>query len=245
MRILLVLILLLVGADGFSQQGITTFGIQYKPIIPNRFIGTYIQDFNEDQLQSSIKQKFGNIFGMVVRHGFTKNISLETGINFTQRNFNLYYSVPDSGLSDTNDVRIISYALPVSGLIYIRLGEQFYMNAAVGASIILFPSDVQVRTNIDGGSTHFQMEGAYRGKVQGALETNLGFEYRTKKFGYFYLGASYHLPFAPITTFAMSYEYPPGNVVSIANVRGSYMTIDIRYFFNEVKRKTISDRDEK
>jgi len=89
------------------------------------------------------------------------------------------------------------------------------------------------------------MEGAYRGKVQGALETNLGFEYRTKKFGYFYLGASYHLPFAPITTFAMSYEYPPGNVVSIANVRGSYMTIDIRYFFNEVKRKTISDRDEK
>ena len=181
---------------------------------------------------------------MVIRHGFTKNISIESGINFTQRNFNLFYDMPDSGLSATNDVRIISYSLPISGLIYIRLGEQMYMNAALGASAVLFPSDVRVISNIEGGSDYFLMEGAYRSKLQGALETNIGFEYRTKKYGFFYLGASYHLPFSPITTFAMSYERPPDAIISRGNVRGSYLTIDLRYFFNERKDKKINEKEE-
>ncbi|MCG8577049.1 MAG: hypothetical protein MI810_19365 [Flavobacteriales bacterium] len=242
-HIILFFMLVTLAGNGFSQKGITTFGIQYKPIVPNRFIGTYEQDFNEGPLLSSTRQKFGNVFGMVVRHGFTKNFSVETGINFTQRNFDLFYEMPDSGWSGSNDVRMISYSIPVSGLIYIRLGEQFYMNTSLGASMVLFPSDVQVFTNIEGVSSYFLMEGAYRGKLQGAMDANLGFEYRTKKFGYFYLGASYHLPFAPIATFAMSYEHEGGDVLSIGNIRGSYATIDLRYFFNERKDKKMGDRE--
>ena len=37
-----------------AQKGITTFGLQYKPIIPNRFIGTYQQDFNIDQFEHNL-----------------------------------------------------------------------------------------------------------------------------------------------------------------------------------------------
>lgn len=244
MRSIFVLILMLCCLGSSAQKGITAFGVQYKPIVPNTLIGTFNQDFNELPLQSSIQQKFGHVLGMVIRRGFTKNISIETGINFTQRNFNLFYDVPDSGLSGTNDVRIISYSIPLSGLIYIRLGEQVYMNASLGASAVLFPSDVRVVTNIEGASDFFLMEGAYRSKLQGALETNVGFEYRTKKFGWFYLGASYHLPFSSISTFAMSYEYVPGKFVSFGNVRGSHMTIDLRYFFNEKRDKKINEKEE-
>ena len=66
---------------------------------------------------------------------------------------------------------------------------------------------------------------------------NLGFEYRTKEKGTFYLGGSYHLPFSPIMTFAMSYEKPPTNVVAIDNIRGSYLTLDLRYYFPMAKEK--------
>ena len=157
MRFILVGIFIVLSTASFSQKGATVFGVQYKPIIPNSLIGTYMQDFNEGPLVSNIKQKFGHSLGMVIRHGFTKNLSLETGINFNQRNYNLFYDMPDSSLSGENDVRIISYSIPLSGLIYIRLAEQFYMNASLGASMVLFPSDVQVFTNIEGVQNYFLM----------------------------------------------------------------------------------------
>lgn len=223
---------------GFCQQGVTTFGLQYKPIIPNRFIGTYEQDFNKDQFESSIKQKLGHSYGMVVRVGLTKNVSLETGINYTQRRYDLFFSVPDSSLEAQNDLGVVSYEIPVLGLIYIRLGEDFYMNTSLGVAMTLFPSDVRVTEPIPTRIGElFKQEGAYRSKLQGAVLANLGFEYRTKKSGFFYLGTSYHLPFTPIMTFAMAYEYQGGKVVKIDNVLGSYLTLDFRYFFHEKPNK--------
>lgn len=221
----------------FSQQGITTFGLQYKPIIPNRLVGFYEQPFNKDQLQSTVKQKWGHCLGGVIRIGLTDMISLETGINFTRRNFNLFFSVPDSGYSAKNDVAVVSYEIPLSGLIYIRISDEWYVNTSLGAAMTFFPSDVRTYTEIEAQGELFQQEGAYRSKVQGAVLANFGFEYRTKSKGYWYLGASYHLPFTPIMTFAMSYEYNNhnDNVVAIDNISGSYLTADIRYFFNEKK----------
>lgn len=230
-----VFLILFVSPSAFTQKGVTTFGLQYKPIIPNRFIGFYEREFNEQQFESSVNQKLGHSGGMLVRIGLTEKISLETGINFTQRNYALNYSVPDSGYNGLGSVRIISYEIPVSGLIYIRLGKQFYMNTSIGAAMTLFPSDVQTIEPIVPGE-NFQQEGAYRSKVQGALLANLGFEYRTKSAGYWYIGSSYHLPFSPIMTFAMSYENESKSVVSVGNISGSYLTLDLRYFFHEKKR---------
>jgi hypothetical protein len=224
--------------SAFGQKGVTTFGIQYKPIIPNRFIGTFEQEFNQDQFESTVRQKWGHCAGGVIRIGLTNTISLETGINFTARNFDLLYSVPDSGYTAQGDVRVISYEIPVSGLVYIRLADQFYMNTSLGAALTYFPSDVRTFTQINSQGELFQQEGAYRSKVQGAALANLGFEYRTKEKGYWYLGASYHLPFTPIMTFAMSYEYNNASdaVVAIDNIQGSYLTLDLRYFFHENKK---------
>lgn len=228
--------MLFLACHSFGQKGVTTFGIQYKPIIPNRFIGTFEEDFSVNQFQSSIKQKWGHSFGMVVRHGFTKNISFETGINYTMRNFSLNYAVPDSGLAAQDGLTVVSYEVPLSGLIYIQLSDELFMNTSIGTSISMYASDVHVSIPIGGGD-QFTNEGAYRSKFQANLIANYGFEFRTKKSGYFYLGASYCQPFKPFMTFAMAYEYEGGKQLVVDNVQGSYLTIDFRYFFNEQPKR--------
>lgn len=228
----LVLLLLLTGFSSEAQKGVTTFGLQYKPIIPNRFIGTYKQDFNEAQLTSFIQQKIGHSFGGVIRQGLSRNVSFETGLNITHRNFGLDFSIADSSYAKTGKVGVVSYEIPASCLVYIQLSDKLFINTSLGSSLTIFTSNVYKQIPIAGSET-FRMEGAYKSKIQGALIANLGFEFRSRQSGYFYLGTSYHLPFAPIITMAMSYEYPGGDVVSIANVRGSYLTVDLRYFFHE------------
>lgn len=218
--------------SSFAQKGITTFGLQYKPIIPNRIIGTYTQDFDTNQFFSSIQQRLGHSFGGVIRIGINKTISLETGLNFTQRNFGLNFSVPDSGYVGKGKLGVVSYEIPLSCLIYIQLSKTWFINTSLGSSLTLYPSDVRVTVPIKGAEI-FKQEGAYRNKLQGALIANIGFEYRTKQKGYFYVGSSYNLPYSKMMTFAMSYEYPGGKVVARDNVRGSYLTLDLRYFFNE------------
>jgi len=216
-----------------AQKGVTTFGLQYKPIIPNRFIGTYRQDFNQDQLVSFVQQKLGHSFGGVVRQGINRNLSFETGLNLTHRNFGLDFSIPDSNYAQTGKVSVVSYEIPISCLVYIQLSDRWFINTSLGAAFTIFSSNVRVQLPIDGTAETFRMEGAYKNKLQGALLGNVGFEYRTRQSGYFYFGTSYHLPFAPIITMAMSYEYHNSNVLSIANVQGSYLTLDFRYFFHE------------
>jgi hypothetical protein len=231
-KIYILLLVTLALQPAHAQKGVTTFGLQYKPIIPTRFIGTYKQDFNSGQLTSFIQQKVGHSFGGVVRHGLTRNVSFETGLNITYRNFELDFALLDSGYAKTSDVSLVSYELPLSCLIYIQLSDKWFINTSLGSALTVFSSDVYKLVPIQGIEA-FLMKGAYKNKVQGALLANVGFEFRTRQRGYFYLGTSYHLPFAPIITMAMSYEYAGGKVEAIDNVRGSYLTVDFRYFFHE------------
>ena len=75
-----------------------------------------------------------------------------------------------------------------------------------------------------------------------SLIANLGFEYRTRKSGYFYLGASYHNTFGDIADVFVSYKELNSNqhVVLIEpypSVNGNYLSLDLRYYFNPEPRK--------
>ena len=233
-RFLILSILILSSSASLGQEGSTIFGLQYKPIIPNRIIGTFEQDFSADQLTAGIRQRLGHSYGALVRHGFTDMFALEVGINYNFRKFALDWAVPDSGYAAESNVRVVSYEMPVMGLVFIQLGKQLWMDAAIGSSLTFFSSDVQVFEPITVGE-YFLQEAAYNSKVQGAFLANLGFEYRTKKSGFFHFGASYHLPYAPIMNWAMSYEHTSGQSLSVQRLRGSYLTLDLRYFFAENK----------
>ena len=225
----------------YSQAHVLAFGLQYKPIIPTNIFGAgkLYAESESGNFNTLTKQKYGNVLGGIIRVGFTRHLSLETGINYVMRSYSTTFNVPDSNVSVTNDFRVVSYQIPISLLVYIKLSDMFHMNVALGTSAAIFPSNIATLTTTDQNSKmSFQTEGLRSGWFQGTFDANIGFELRTKKIGYFYLGASYQLPYKSIMYMAFEYEHS-GNTQELlySNLNGAYLTVDVRYFFAENPEK--------
>jgi hypothetical protein len=72
---------------------------------------------------------------------------------------------------------------------------------------------------------------------QPAVIANLGWEWRTVKSGYFYIGASFHAPFSYEYVTRIRYEEGQVTEEFYNTLSGSYLTIDFRYFFHEEPAK--------
>lgn len=235
MKKLFVFIFISVVLPSFGQKQTTLFGIQYRPIIPNRFVGEYERQFDSlPTFTSSSKQTFGHSFGMTVRHNFTKTLAFATGINFNRRNFDLNFSIEDSGFYAKEKLGFINYQIPVSGIVFIQLSDELFMNASGGLNFNFFPSNVRKQSIIDINNSFIQ-EGRRTAWVNMGANANFGFEYRTKDKGFFYLGATYNLPFSPIMNFAMAWKHYNSNTVVIDKIDGSFLTLDLRYYLPENK----------
>jgi len=231
--ILLVLTLLFSVHLVVAQERVITAGIQFKPMLPQGFFNAESSQEFADNVNFTQDQKFGYAAGMVVRWGITKSISLETGINYVRRNFKITIdSLNDAYEADIN-YGIIGYEIPIAGLIYVRLSRQWYMNASFGASIDLFPRDFYADATNDQRWIHETVRESW---IQVSGLANLGFEYRTEKSGYFYLGSSYHQPFTDMYQSKIGRGNKP-NATVILPVNGSYLTLDFRYFFHEDPQK--------
>lgn len=221
--------MLLSGAEkACAQENVTTFGIQVRPIIPTQIFNSGFAAYSDEEWKIDIGPKFGMNFGMVVRHGFSKMWSLETGINFNTRNFSVDASFNDTVFTDT-DYKMISYEIPVKALVYIRMTEQWFVNTAFGLSANMYPS------NIFTADTYFDHFTARTNWIQGAIIGNVGFEYRTKEKGYFYIGGTLHRPFSPIARSRITFHRLPSTTdgEAILDLTGNYFTVDLRYFFHE------------
>lgn len=245
MKLLSLLRLLLVFTPLFSaaQKNITTFGVLVRPVFPNEFFRTGPIDFSDKDINYSIVQQSGMSFGGIIRRGITNRLSLETGITYTKRNYNL--SLSDTSFTGTGDYSIIGYEIPLSSLVFIQLGEQLWMNGGLGASVEFFPSDVYTE------DTYYAHYGARNQVFNGAIHAMLGTEWRTKKSGYFYLGFNYHRSFSAIFTSVIEY-YPsrdfsiPYTSIGRATLQGDYFGIDFKYFFHEdpeKKKKKVTGRN--
>lgn len=245
MKKLLVLIpfLFLFIGKANSQAHVLAFGLEYKPIIPTNIFGAgkILAESDSSSFNVWTKQKYGNVIGGVVRVGFNRFLSLETGIDFVMRSYKTEFNVPDSNIFAVNDFRVVSYQIPIRVLVYIRLSDMFHMNVALGTSAAFFPSNISTITeSSDNTKMTFEMEGLRKGWIQGTFDANVGFELRTKKIGYFYLGASYQLPYTHIMDLAYEYRHSGDRQDLIyTRLNGSYLTADIRYFFpeNPAKKK--------
>lgn len=219
---------LLVG-KGFTQERVTTFGIQLKPIIPIQFFDAGKQEKTVNNIEYVNNPKMGLSFGMVIRKGLTKSLSLETGINFLRRNYDLTINDPDSSFSGTSSFRLVNYEIPVLGLVYVQLNRNMFMNVAGGVSFDIYPTPL------------FTSDQYYANAVnrtywlQPSLLANVGWEYRTEESGYWYFGASLHRPFQQIFTQFVTYKGVDGNrrEETTFDLTGNYVTIDLRYFFHE------------
>lgn len=228
------LIILLSSLTGEAQKGITTFGFCVRPSFPSRFFRTGPIDFSDSTINYSIVQQSGLSFGGLVRHGITNRLSLETGIIYTKRNYDL--SLRDTTFTGRGNFSIVGYEVPVSFLVFIQLDPRFWMDVGLGGSVDIYPSDVYT------DDAYYAHYGAREQKVNGGVSANLGFEWRTKSYGYFYLGFIYHRAFSPIYTSIVEY-YPdrdfskPYTSIGRTQLQGDYFGIDLKYFFHEDPEK--------
>jgi hypothetical protein len=223
------------------------FGLQVRPIFPTRFIGepeVTINQTDPEQLfiTTTISQRIGYSFGATVRAGLTKLIAIETGINFNQRNFDLSMSVPDSSISATDELTFINYDIPLNALFYIRLSERWYMNASLGVAITFSPTSVGIQSNPT-GYHYFKQTGIVSNKVGFDMNANIGFEFRTEKSGFFYLGGSGRVPFKEIFTLGTSYSYQGYNSITYGAVDGSFLALDFKYFFPNIRNKGVQFKE--
>ena len=219
--------MLLLAVGAFAQKGVTTFGIQVKPVIPVEFFDP-LTSVERPNLKGTVELTGGNAFGMSIRVGLTNTLSFETGIGQIKRSYIFGLTNDTSGFTGSERVRFVGYEIPVTGLAFIRLGERVWMNTALGFSIDMYPSDV--RSDLESGQIYIFR----RRWVQMGVLGNLGVEYRTERSGSFYLGATFRRPFNDMAVAELTYlgpnffPYPMRTALD-----GSYLTLDLRYYFHE------------
>ena len=214
-------------------------GLQIKPVLPLSFFDPVTQ-VQRPSLSGQIELTGGVAFGMLVRHGITRTISLETGIDQIQRRYSVGILNDTSGYQGSTTLRWTGYEIPLTAMVFIRLGNRTYMNAAMGFALDMYPSDAVVE--MDEGRAYF-----FRNTwVQAGVIGDLGVEYRTERSGIFYLGATYHGPFGPMATADLSYydaNFFPYTMRT--ELDGSYITVDLRYYFHEDPDKAKVKRTKK
>jgi hypothetical protein len=216
-----------------AQKSLTTFGVTIKPMIAGSLINEGDPKGSENNVDYFTDKAFGYSAGMVIRHNFTDLFAIESGLSYTKRNFDMRVDDKNTGYLFQQQFGVVGYELPIQGLVYVQLSKQIFMDASFGLSFDMYPSDVAVFDDED----KIIMEGRRKSWLQTALTANIGWEYRTKEYGAFYLGGTYHRSFGNTYGYLLQYDVDPNNVnsvpVKINNlVNGHYLTIDLRYFFH-------------
>ena len=208
-------------------MGVTTLGMSVKPVVPFSYVDP-VARAERSNLSGSVELTGGFAFGMAMRFGITNSISIEAGISQITRRYRFDLLNDTSGYADGDRVRFVGYEVPVTALVFIRLGERTYMNAALGLSVDAYPSDVQ--RDVDRGRIYvFRRNWAQIGVVG-----NLGVEYRTDYSGIFYLGTTFHRPFNDMAIANLTYYGPTFFNYDMATaLNGGYFTVDLRYYFHE------------
>ena len=73
-----------------GQEAKTTFGLQYKPIIPSKYFNSSHINKTIGEYTLNLNPKYSNTFGMIIRHKINKIFSIESSLNYTQRNYKPY-----------------------------------------------------------------------------------------------------------------------------------------------------------
>jgi len=229
-RQFLILTSLLLSSMVWAQKDITTVGFQFKPTFTSSFIGTGPQSISDSSFNYTIKPGSGYVAGMIIRKGYTPSLSIEFGLNYAVRNTTISAS---NGIESADDkLKIVGYEIPFSQLIFIRLSNTIYMNAGAGACLNIFPSDVFKRDST------FSTYGSRSMLFNPSLLANIGFEFRSFKSGYFYLGASLNRPFSEIYQFKFNYlNQGILQNATLGNLYGAYLALDLKYFFHEDPEK--------
>lgn len=211
-------------------QNKATFGLQYKPILPIEKLNVTELNLSENGLNVTLSPELGLNFGAVIRWELIDKLSLETGLNYNKRSFTMEAMLEDTALSTSLEYSIVTYEVPIQALFYVRLSKKWYMNVATGISVNFRASNVGKLSEDENFS-----QITYVKNLNLAYVANIGVEYRTKKSGAFYLGASLTNPFRPLGEIHATSQVDNYRTTIIGDVSGNYISIDLRYFFHDKK----------
>ena len=215
----------------WAQEKITTVGIEIKPIFPLAFVGTGPQDQDNGRIHFHEEISGGFSGGMVIRKGLTDLLAVESGIHYVKRRYSL--DITDSSSTRNSIFRTVSYEIPFSFIVFIQLGEQLFMNASMGPGLDMFASDIQTYDD-------YFLHVALRHHIfQPSIQANIGWELRTEKSGYIYIGATWHRPFSYIYRSGIEYTGNKNKTYIENRLSGTYLTLDLRYYFHEEKAKKV------
>jgi hypothetical protein len=229
------LILFFSSITAIAQKGVTTLGIQLKPMVPSQFFGTGpIRQFSE-HTDALLENQLGWNSGVVIRRGLNNMWSLETGIAMVQRNYKVSFESLRFGFSESMSYRLVGYEIPIQALIYVQLGKQWFMNGSGGMALNFYPSNLEKfgNTVVDTSFIDYHVKTYRNNWMMPSVLANLGFEYRTPKSGFFYIGASYHRPLSEIALSNLRIENNGSGNDTPFFLNGTYLTLDLRYFLPE------------
>lgn len=212
-------------------------GLQLKPMFASKFFESGPQRFLSDSLDATLSQKLGWNTGVVIRKGINDMWSIESGISMVQRNFELSFYSQRYLTKEVLKYKMVGYEIPVQALIYVQLSPNWFINGSGGVALDFYPSNLyktgsafQDSIYIDFYAKTFRTRWAML-----AATANLGFEYRTKENGYFYIGASYHRPMGDIALTQLRVESKGAGNDLWMPIGGTYLTLDLRYFLKPDK----------
>ncbi|MBC8266565.1 MAG: hypothetical protein H8E84_06315 [Flavobacteriales bacterium] len=215
-----------------KSQNRTTFGLQYKPIVPAAYFNSSGESKMINGYSFTLTPKYSNSFGMIIKHQINAVFSIESGLNYIQRNYRLKGYNNKIGFNDFTDFGMRSYELPIQLLAYVRASEKWYLNVAFGISNNILASNIfsYGEENQNFFQNTYRKSGGYR-----ALLANIGMEYRTEKKGFFYFGTSLHRPWKTIGMIYPEYNdntniFNDDTEFSL-DIFGAFVTLDFRYFF--------------
>jgi hypothetical protein len=215
-----------------AQKGQTTLGLQLKPMFASKFFETGPQRFVADSLDATLSQKLGWNTGVVIRKGINDMWSIESGISMVQRNFELQFFSQRYQVNNVLKYKMVGYEIPVQALIYVQLSPKWFINGSGGVALDFYPSNLYKTGSVMKDSLYIDAYAkTFRTRwAMLAATANLGFEYRTKDHGYFYMGASYHRPMGDIALTQLRVESKGAGNDLWMPIGGTYLTLDLRYF---------------
>ncbi len=193
----------------------------------------------DQNFRASYQLQSGFGFGGVIRLRLSRIWNVESGLYFTRRRYRFGIRDLQEPFDSRTEFRVMGYEIPFKGLIYIQLGDQLFMNVAMGVALNFTASDVIAAERT------YNIKGFKPAWVRLGILGNVGFEWRTEKDGYFYIGATWHQIPGEIMRTEVNYFRPaensPGQFLPSGRQRGildgTYFSIDLRYFINPVVKK--------
>lgn len=216
-----------------SAQSNAIFGFQTKVFFPFGLAATDASVAFQRVNKFTISAPSGYYIGGLVRKNIYKQrIALESGLGLSTKHFS--YQVDSGDFSVKHNFTILTYEIPITAFVFIKLTEHSYLSNNFGVMLNFQPSDIY-KKNLDLDSTDCYV--VRKLFVTPSLNVGTGYEYRTKSDGYFYFGITYNRTFIAADYAKMrilsKYRYSEAALP----VNTSYFGFDVRYYFASKKEE--------